>query len=380
MIEMTRSISLTKERTSVMPDQQGVPWLTVVPLAVLLAYGDGFWVTSLRGAAGAIERTESPFTGWLRESTLLLPVYVCAVLGAVTLALRWFGPVLARPKTMLATAFMIVVAGTLAGTIEIAASSAYDYYLQSDLLNHMGAMGTMASMTAGGKQAQQAQQASLALQVRSVGFGSLILLATNLVLVGWAMAMKGGRLNVSVARAAASPLGSRADDLRLLLAAGLIGAAAIHAAVVPEHLTEWGPAGAFFVVLTLAETAVAGLVLVRREPGLLFAAAVVSFGPLLLWLQSRTVGIPFGPGTGVPEQVGMADLAACALEMTTLLVAVVLVRGRGWLQRPPTSLHVRWLTLVAVVAVAAIGLGGSGLGWFDVFGGPAIQSAMTAPR
>ena len=39
----------------------GVAWWTVLPLAALMAYGDGFWVMSLREAAGAIERMDSPF-------------------------------------------------------------------------------------------------------------------------------------------------------------------------------------------------------------------------------------------------------------------------------------------------------------------------------
>lgn len=112
---------------------------------------------------------------------------------------------------------------------------------------------------------------------------------------------------------------------------------------------------------------------------MLLAAAVASIGPLALWLYSRTSGIPFGPEAGVPEQVGLADSAACALEVITLLLAVVLLRDRGWLRRPPASAHVSGLAVVAVVAVTAIGLAGSGLAWFDVFGSSGGQS-MTSPH
>src|SRR4051812_10338129 len=31
---------------------QGVPWSTVLPIAVVLVYADGFWMTSLQGAVG----------------------------------------------------------------------------------------------------------------------------------------------------------------------------------------------------------------------------------------------------------------------------------------------------------------------------------------
>ena len=83
-----------------------------------MAYADGFWMISLRGAVGAIERTEEPFASWLRESTLVLPVFVFAVLGALTLALRWFGPVLRKSSTVL-TALLIVAAGTAVGIAQL---------------------------------------------------------------------------------------------------------------------------------------------------------------------------------------------------------------------------------------------------------------------
>ena len=144
--------------------------MTVVPLAVVMAYADGFWMISLRGAVGAIERTGEPFASWLRESTLALPVFVLAVLGALTLAVRWFGPVLRRPRTVVATALLVVAAGTLVGIAALAASSAYDYHLQSDQLQLMG---SMRHMPAGdGRRLAQQQQASLELQVRAVAMAA----------------------------------------------------------------------------------------------------------------------------------------------------------------------------------------------------------------
>jgi hypothetical protein len=111
----------------------------------------------------------------------------------------------------------------------------------------------------------------------------------------------------------------------------------------------------------------------------LLAAAVASIGPLALWQYSRTLGMPFGPEAGVPEQVGLADRAACVLEVITLLLAVVLLRDKGWLQRPPASAHVSGLTLVAMIAVTAIGLAGSDLAWFDAIGSSGEQS-VTSPH
>ena len=198
----TLSINATTEHYGTLQGRQGVPWLTVVPLAVVLAYADGFWLISLRGAVGSIERTGQPFASWLRESTLTLPVFVFAVLGALTLAAHWFGPELRKPNTVVASALLVVAAGTLVGIAALAASSAYDYHLQSSqfqIMDSMRSMPSMPSMPSMGSTAQQ-QQASLGLQMRALGYGSGLLLATNLVLVGWVVAFRGGRLEVSTIR------------------------------------------------------------------------------------------------------------------------------------------------------------------------------------
>src|SRR6185369_14479310 len=166
----TLSINATTEQHGTLQVRQGVPWLTVVPLAVALAYADGFWLVALRGAVGSIERTGQPFASWLRESTLTLPMFVFAVLGALTAAARWFGPVVRKPKTIVVTALLVVAAGTLVGIAGLVASSAYDYHLQAIQLQLMDSMRSMPSMPSMGSTAQQ-QQASLRLQVRAVGLG-----------------------------------------------------------------------------------------------------------------------------------------------------------------------------------------------------------------
>lgn len=283
---------------------------------------------------------------------------------------------------------LVVAAGTLVGIAELAASSAYDYHLQSDRLQLMDAMRT----TNAANLLTPQENASLWLQVRAVAYGSGILLVTNLVLVSWVVALRGGRLRLGTPQrssvlptamlptAAAGAAGagqSRVGDLRLLLAAGLLGTAAIHAAVIPEHLTEWAAAGVFFVVLVAAELGVVALLLARPQPRVLLTAVAVSIGPLAVWLYSRTVGIPFGLGAGVPEPVGLSDITASVLEISTLLVAVVLLRrSEGLRRRLPASAHFRSLALVAVIAVTAIGLAGSGVGWLDGVGNSGDQPVM----
>ena len=113
------------------PGRRAVPWVTVVLLASAMSFADGFWIVSLRGAVGAIERTQEPFLAWIRESTAAVPVFRVAVLAALLLALRWVGPEFARPRSVLCTALLVALAGTAAGIVELAPSAAWDYVLQS---------------------------------------------------------------------------------------------------------------------------------------------------------------------------------------------------------------------------------------------------------
>jgi hypothetical protein len=182
----------------------------------------------------------------------------------------------------------------------------------------------------------------------------LILLASNVVAVLWLLALRGGRLAVRGRSTAAAEQRRRAG-LPTVLGAGLLGAASVHAAVVPEHLDEWPAAGGFFVLLTVAEAAAAVFVVTRRQ-GAVPIAVAVSAVPLLLWLWSRTLGMPFGPEPWQREAVGLADLAACALELFTLVLAVALTPTRRSRERPPSPAALR-MTLVAVLAVSAIGFG-----------------------
>ena len=127
-------------------------------------------------------------------------MFVLALIVALTLAARWFRPSLRTWRLLLATALLVVAAATLIGIAELTASSAYDYSLQSAQVQLKGSMAGMAGMASMGGTTAEQQHASLVLQVRAVTYGSGLLLVTNLVLVGWVVAIRGGRLNVSKTR------------------------------------------------------------------------------------------------------------------------------------------------------------------------------------
>ena len=210
------------------------------------------------------------------------------------MALARFGRATGTAAAVLTAALLVVAAGTLAGVLGLAVSSAYDYHLQRPHGGHERDARRSAMRPV------RPRTTDLALQVRAVRRGGGLMLVTNLVLVAWALALRGGRMSLGTRLDGRSASSGRIHDLRLLLVAGLVGSAAIHAAVIPEHLQEWAAAGSFFVVLAIAELAVAGLLLLMR-PGVLVAAAVVSARPSCSG-SSRSVGLPFGPRRGYPRQ------------------------------------------------------------------------------
>ena len=203
-----------------------------------------------------------------------------------------------------------------------------------------------------------------------MALGIALIAATNVLVVGYLVCLWGGRVVTATMR---PPARRRPADLRLLLACGLVGAAVIHAAVVPEHWEEWPLAGAFFVVLAVAEAGVCG----GRGP--VASLAPRSLPPwscrpahLMLWAVSRTTGLPVGPEAGTPEGVGMADAGASLLELVTLVLAAQLLAAPG--RRRPLTRHLRAGAVAGVLALTTIGVGGSGLSSVHAFGGPGHEA------
>src|SRR6185436_4865847 len=107
-------------------------------------------------------------------------------------------------------------------------------------------------------------------------------------------------------------------------------------------------AGDLFVVLTAAELALAGLVLVRPGRLVLLAIVVVSVGALALWLYPGAVHLPFGPESGVALHIGLADSVAALLSVGTLLASILLLRAGTGQSRLFESPFASRLALVAI--------------------------------
>ena len=113
---------------------------------------------------------------------------------------------------------------------------------------------------------------------------------------------------------------------RSILAFTSLAAGAIHAVVVPEHLRESLLFGVFFALIAAFQIGWAGMTQESVDPGRRFLAigVVVNAGLIVLWIASRTVGVPVGPEPWMPEPKGVLDVTATILELVFVSVALLL--------------------------------------------------------
>jgi len=178
-------------------------WLTVGCVAGAVALADGFWLTSLQGAVGAIERLSPPFERWLRDSLIVLPFFVAAVVAALFLTRRWVGD--RRAGLQLVVAGLLMVAFTfVVGVLEVAVSSGYDYYLQTNhivIAEHLkhptyrivGSTPVLVG-SATCDAICQARTATWNVHLRAFWFSTVLIAITNFVVVAWVLAIRGGRV------------------------------------------------------------------------------------------------------------------------------------------------------------------------------------------
>ena len=115
-----------------------------------------------------------------------------------------------------------------------------------------------------------------------------------------------------------------------------------HALVTQDHFREWWGYGVFFLATAICLIGF-GLALLtdaidpRYMPGnvhrirrLMYAVgALGNLSILGLYVLTRTGGIPFGPGSGSVEQVGIVDVVAKTAELLAVAgLAVLLIKTR----------------------------------------------------
>ena len=111
-----------------------------------------------------------------------------------------------------------------------------------------------------------------------------------------------------------------------LMAAGSVGAALVHAAVVPEHVREGALLGWFFTLLCLAQLVWSGVLLLVPRSAVVRVGALGNLGVVALWAWTRGVGVPF---VGGRETVGVAGVVATACELLVVAAGAVALQGDG---------------------------------------------------
>ena len=117
---------------------------------------------------------------------------------------------------------------------------------------------------------------------------------------------------------------ARGRWLWLLVTASAV-AAVVHAMVAPEHFEESPLYGGFFLATTVAGLGYAVWVLSRPARWLYVAAVVANVAIVALWLTTRLVEVPVGPGAGETEPFGRLDVIASSAELLCVVAAVVLL-------------------------------------------------------
>ena len=147
--------------------------------------------------------------------------------------------------------------------------------------------------------------------------------------------------------------GEIAPFLRLLLAACLFGAAAIHLAMVPGHMAEWAAEGIAFVVTAWIQIGL-GVALLAEAEALDGGGRAAHVDPLRrrLGLDPRR-GPPFGPGSGVKEAATFVDAACVVLEGVAVLVAGLTL----WRPRLSAEWSHSAMVMASVIPVAALVVG-----------------------
>jgi hypothetical protein len=155
------------------------------------------------------------------------------------------------------------------------------------------------------------------------------------------------------------PRAARVDPvLRPALALLSMGAAVIHFVVIPGHWDEYWGQGLFFIVAAVAQLLWAVWVVVAPSRLLYLAGAVGNAAIVVLWIVTRTAGVPAGPGAGEREAVEFADTLATVLEVLLVVGALAVARtaparASRW---PAGALGVSVLVALVVAGLTAASL------------------------
>ena len=114
------------------------------------------------------------------------------------------------------------------------------------------------------------------------------------------------------------------------LAVTSLATAAIHFAVMGEHFREYAAFGVFFSLVAWFQALWALGIVVSPTRPLLTVGLVVNAAVVVIWIVSRTAGLPIGPEPGTAEPAAFLDVLSTMLEIGIVVAtATLLVRGRS---------------------------------------------------
>jgi hypothetical protein len=184
----------------------------------------------------------------------------------------------------------------------------------------------------------------------------LAFLVTSLGGIAFAEHLQGRKRDGNERTAIASSARRGATLLPLVALAGA-AAASIHFVVMPEHFEEATLYGLFFAITASTQLIYSAWLLLRPSRALLAIGAVGNITIVVLWLVTRLVAVPLGPGAGTTEEFGGLDILATVFELTMAVGAITLIRRPLPMRR---ALHpVTWspaIWTLAPLAAFAIGV------------------------
>jgi hypothetical protein len=159
----------------------------------------------------------------------------------------------------------------------------------------------------------------------------------------------------------AAPQASILTGPVIALSGLMLTAGSIHLVAALQHLDLSWELPTFFAVVGALQLYLAWAFYERPDDRrLLLLAAAGNLVVALLWLFSRTTGLPFGPEQG-RSQIGVSDTIASLQEFAFAYVAIALLRAPeptkqrlAWLAGP-IGLRVTFMLLPAMLFVAALG-------------------------
>jgi hypothetical protein len=106
-----------------------------------------------------------------------------------------------------------------------------------------------------------------------------------------------------------------------------LSAALVHAAVMPDHFEQSFLYGLFFLIAATSQLFFCVMTLWKPSRRLVKAGVIASALMILLWLASRTLGVPIGPDNGNTEAWGLLDSLASIYELAIVVFGALALRS-----------------------------------------------------